>query len=106
MDLERLNPDSSISCPIKMSEIAGYLRVEESRPIPHKQIKFVRTARIEGFRYWLFRYSSRGKVNFAVVQARKRLFVFNATLLGCQENSDDLPPEEFLTRYHEQCKSL
>ena len=55
----RLAQDSSASCPIPVTEVMDYVRVESADldDAKDESLQFIRTAQVEGSRYWLWSYT-------------------------------------------------
>ena len=55
----RLAQDSSASCPIPVTEVMDYVRVESADldDAKDESLQFIRTAQVEGLRYWLWSYT-------------------------------------------------
>ena len=67
--LPYLPENSPASCPVSVQELLRYVRsnAEGARHVRIDQLVFVRTARIEGCGYWLWRFPAAGLASYALV---------------------------------------
>ena len=94
----RLSQDSPASCPIPVAEVMDYVRAESADLDDSKDesLRFIRTAQVEGSRYWLWSYTeSDGEVCYVFFRERAH----GDTLLSLTSTSD-LTPEQYILADH------
>jgi len=95
LDFPRLQPDTVETCPIPLSEIVEYLRMESSdaEAVNESQVRFLRTALVGDHMYWIWSFrESDGADCFVTVSASPD----GATCTGYEENYYQLTPEQFM----------
>ncbi len=96
-----LEPNTPESSPVSLYDVVEYLRMEspDGDDIDGGQLRFVRTARVEEQRYWIWAFQeSDGSSCYVTVSE----FADGATCVGYSVNDYDLTPEQFiLGDYHD-----
>jgi len=98
VELEYLPEDSAASCPISHDDIMEYIRAESADLDAAKaeRLKFIRTARVENARYWLWTYNeAAGSECYIFVRERAG----GETYLALT-NMYGLSPDQYLLAYH------
>jgi len=91
--LPYLPENSPASCPVSVPELLRYVRsnAEGARHVRIDQLVFVRTARIEDFRYWLWRFPAAGLASYALV-----MLDAEGPWLTCHQGLAGVAPEDVL----------
>jgi hypothetical protein len=91
--LPYLPENSPASCPVSVAELLRYVRsnAEGARHVRVDQLLFVRTARIEDCRYWLWRFPAAGLASYALVMQDAE-----GPWLTCHQSPGSMGPEEVL----------
>ncbi len=91
--LPYLPENSPASCPVSAQELLRYVRsnAEGARHVRLDQLVFVRTARIAGCGYWLWRFPAAGLASYALVMEDAE-----GPWLTCHQSLAGMAPEEVL----------
>ncbi len=94
LEFPRRDNDSPKSCPIPMLKIMNYLRMETgNRDLRAKDLQFLRTARIEGYECWIWRFEYQVCAD-AYVTAWQQ--IDGPAYLSYRENTARLTPEQHI----------
>jgi hypothetical protein len=93
VSLPYLPENSPASCPVSVQEMLRYVRsnAEGARHVRVDQLAFVRTARIEDCRYWLWRFPAAGLASYALVMQDAE-----GPWLTCHQSLAGMAPEDVL----------
>ena len=98
----RLADDSAAGCPVLMSDLLEYLAMEvpDGESLSADDLKFIRTADVEGTSYWIWRFREPdGNNAYATVSVRRG---GSQPTIGYDADYYGLTPEQFiLGNYHE-----
>jgi hypothetical protein len=91
--LPYLPENSAASCPVSAQELLRYIRsnAEGARHVRLDQLAFIRTARIEDSRYWLWRFPAAGLASYAIVMEDAE-----GPWLTCHQSLAGIAPEDVL----------
>ena len=108
IDFPRLKPDSAERCPVPVEEILEYLKLEcpGGEELRNEDMKFCRTALVEGFKYWIWSFyePDGGRPAYATVAKYARWLIFNrTTIIGYETNDYGLSPEQYILGNYHRC---
>lgn len=91
--LPYLPENSPASCPVSAPELLRYVRsnAEGARHVRLDQLVFVRTARIEEYGYWLWRFPAAGLASYALVMEDAE-----GPWMTCRQSLASVAPEDVL----------
>jgi hypothetical protein len=95
-----LQPNTVESCPVPLSDIVEYLRLEspDGDAVHSGQLSFLRTARVAEQRYWIWAFQEADGSDCYITVA---ISPEGLSCIGYEENTLGLTPEQFmLGDYH------
>jgi hypothetical protein len=99
--LPRLSDDSAKSCPLKLSDIWGYVKTEagDLDRSDRRRFKFLRTAKIKSKRFWIWEYvESDGEIAYVLVRQEAG----GGTELGLTSTMGLTPEQYILAAYYNE----
>jgi hypothetical protein len=100
IDFPLLQLNTSESCPVPLSDVVEYLRLElpDGDTINARRLKFLRTAQVAEQRYWIWAFQEADGTHCYITVATTPE---GSSCIGYEENYYKLTPEQFmLGDYH------
>ena len=88
--IDRDDNDNAETCPVSLKELTDYIKLENSLEKVVK-LSFIRTAKMNGFVYWLWRYKVNGVSYYATVDRAP-----DGQITMVTDNMDNMTPEQYL----------
>lgn len=85
--IERDDNDNAETCPVSLKELTDYIKLENSLK-KVVMLSFIRTAKMNGFVYWLWRYKVNGVSYYATVDRAP-----DGQITMVTDNMDNMTPE-------------